>query len=362
MEPSRRRSRLPSSGSPVLGRRRAGGARGLALVAALWLLSSCGGRALPATGHAEPPPGGVAAFLSEEACPELAPYQALDAFGKWTFPEQTYEAVRTNSALECRRIEYASDGARVSGLLLRPRHPGTRTWPVILYARGGSGDFGAIDALTRVDLSVLAQAGYVVLATNYRFTGALARQDEWGGKDLDDLMNLVPVARSLPYVDAAQLFLLGQSRGGMMVYLALKRGIAVKAAAVVAGVADLMSMASERPEFVTGTEDFDGWAKVWPDFAQRKDELLRERSAIFWPEQLSTPLLILHSRDDSRVPVRQSLLLAERLLLNGKEFELVIYGHDGHSLPLSRASRNDHIVRWFRAHDGRPQPPASPPR
>ena len=43
--------------------------------------------------------------------------------------------------------------------------------------------------------------------------------------------------------------------------------------------------------------------------------------------------------------------IAEKLHQNKKEYELVIYGQDAHSLPLNRTDRNLHIVRWFRAHD-----------
>jgi pimeloyl-ACP methyl ester carboxylesterase len=146
--------------------------------------------------------------------------------------------------------------------------------------------------LTVVDLYLLAKAGFVVIASDYRFHGATAKRDEWGGVDVNDLLNLVPALRSIDFVDWTRLYMLGVSRGGTMTYLALKRGAPVRAAAVIAGPSDLEGMGRSRPEFVNGDETYDGWAKVWPDYASRAAEYYRERSAVQWADKLTVPILI----------------------------------------------------------------------
>lgn len=45
-----------------------------------------------------------------------------------------------------------------------------------------------------------------------------------GGADLNDLLRTAALAKELPSVDAGKLFLLGESRGGMMVFQALREG------------------------------------------------------------------------------------------------------------------------------------------
>ncbi len=65
---------------------------------------------------------------------------------------------------------------------------------------------------------LLAKAGFVLIASDYRFHGPTSRQDQWGGADLDDVLNVVLAVRLLPYVDPARLFMLGHSRGGTMTY------------------------------------------------------------------------------------------------------------------------------------------------
>jgi dipeptidyl aminopeptidase/acylaminoacyl peptidase len=287
----------------------------------------------------------------EENCPVLKPYSELDKFGKSYFPEAVYKEAREQAEYECHHIWYLSDKIPVSGYIVKPKAMKGRMWPVILYNRGGTGDFSLIDDLVRVELYLLAKEGYVVLGTEYRSTGDKGRRDEWGGADVDDVLNLATVAKTLGYIDMERMFMLGVSRGGTMTYLALKNKMPMKAAAVIAGPTDLEAWAKYRPEFVTGDDTYDGWAKVWPDFEHRKEEYFRARSAVAWADQINTPVLILHSRIDTKVPVSQAFAIAEKLQEYKKEYELVIYGKDGHSLPLNRTDRNEHIFRWFRAHD-----------
>jgi hypothetical protein len=127
---------------------------------------------------------------------------------------------------------------------------------------GGTGDFSLIDDLVRVEFYLLAKEGYVVLATEYRSIGDKGRRDEWGGTDVNDVLNLVAVAEGLGYIDMDRMFMLGVSRGGMMTYLALKNRVPVKAAAVIAGPSDLESLAAIRSDFLDGDDGYDGWAKV----------------------------------------------------------------------------------------------------
>ena len=278
----------------------------------------------------------------------LPTYEALDAFGQRYFSQRAeYEAALSQADFDVMDLHYASGGLDVPGVLIRPRDTGGRRWPAIIYNRGGSGDYGRLDHLAIVEMLLLARAGFVLIASDYRFHGQTARQDPWGGADVDDVLNLVPAVRSLPYVDPERLFMLGQSRGGMMTYLALKRGAPMRAAAVTSGVSDLEALGRYRPEFVNGNENMDGWAKLWPDYATRSAEHYRERSAVFWADQIRVPILILASRTDKLVPADQALRLAEALQAKGATYELQIYVDDGHGLPLNRADRIRRIVEWF---------------
>jgi len=56
----------------------------------------------------------------------------------------------------------------------------------------------------------------------------LLTREEFGGAEIHDVLNLIPLAKSLGYVDMDNVFILGVSRGGMETYLALKNGIPVR--------------------------------------------------------------------------------------------------------------------------------------
>jgi dipeptidyl aminopeptidase/acylaminoacyl peptidase len=131
----------------------------------------------------------------------------------------------------------------------------------------------------------------------------------------------------------------------MMTTLAIKEGARVNAAAIISGVLDLFDSIVRRPEMEAGV-----FAPLIPDFAARRAEALRERSAVFWPERITAPLLLLHGTNDWRVYAGQSLALAAKLQALGQPYQLHIYANDGHGLPENWRDRDARIIAWFREH------------
>jgi len=300
-------------------------------------------------------------ILNSKPWPSLRNYESLDDFARGYFPRPVYDEVRTQKEFDVLEITYASDGLPVRGMLIKPRAPGTRKWPAILFNRGGNGELGSItdnglpcglantSCLDLVDLYQFAKAGFVIIASDYRYQGATLKRDEWGGVEVDDVLNLVPALKSLDYVDPERIYMLGLSRGGTMTYLAIKRGISIKAAAVIGAVTDVKAWVDARPDMglVNGNQYIDGFANIWPDYEHRAGEYYRARSAVYWADQINVPVLILHSRTDRMVPVTQALRMAEALQESGKVYALHIYELDGHSLPKNRDDRDRMIVDWF---------------
>jgi dipeptidyl aminopeptidase/acylaminoacyl peptidase len=238
---------------------------------------------------------------------------------------EEYEKRRAYKGFECRRIVYASDGLRVAGYLWKPKETMGKQLPLVIFNRGGVGDDGKLTPW-RLDLGFypFVSNGFVVLASQYR------EQDELGGAHVHDVMNLVPLAARLGYVDMNNVFLYGWSRGGMMTYLALKAGLPANAAAVGSGLSDIAASAYKR---------------------MVPDDKVQERSAVQWAEQINAPLLILAGTADWRAKVGdQALPLAARLQKLGKPYQLIIYSGDGHSLSLNKADAEQHVIDWFRAH------------
>lgn len=256
----------------------------------------------------------------------------------------------------CLQVLYASGGVRVCGYVVLPSRD-TSPRATILFARGGSRDYGPITPLTLLDFMKLAEAGYVVVASQYRGGPGSEGRDEFGGGDLHDLLNLVSVSRSLGDVDPRKVFLLGVSRGGMMAALALKEGLDVRAAALRAPMVDLAETASLRPEMRANFEE------LMPDLAADPAAALARRSALCWPDKLRVPILLLHGREDWRVPVSQSERLAVALRNAGRrDVALIIYERDSHLLLLHRREYLDEVRRWFDQHGGAAAGRAGPTR
>ena len=268
-----------------------------------------------------------------------------------------------HSQIDCQHIKYLSDGLKVAGFLWKPKDTAGRKLPVILFNRGGNREFGKLGPWGGIHR--FAAEGFVVIASQYRGNDGGEGREEFGGADVRDVLNLIPLASSLDCVDMGNVFLYGVSRGGMMTYLALKNGIPVNAAATVGGMTDLVSEAARRPSLVINV-----WKEMIPDFDKRREELLRERSAVYWAEKINVPILILQGGADWRVGPGSALAFAQKLQELGKEYELIVYAGADHGISQKEADRDRRIIDWFRSHmkgsapGGTPQEgavPAAPP-
>jgi dipeptidyl aminopeptidase/acylaminoacyl peptidase len=258
-------------------------------------------------------------------------------------PEEFERANTVSAGIECTRLMYASDGLRVAGLMWRPKSQGNSKLPLIILNRGGNRDFGRIPEWHFSHR--LAGDGFVVLASQYRGVDGGEGVEEFGGADIHDVRNLLGVATSLGFVDMNNVFMFGGSRGAMQALVAVKQGMRVNAVAIAGGLLDLFTEAQRRPALVTNV-----WSQLMPGFATRRDELLRERSAIYWPEAIDTPVLILHGGGDWRSAPSEALTFAQKLQAAGKTYQLIVYANDDHGLTGNRADINRRIVEWFKRH------------
>lgn len=74
----------------------------------------------------------------------------------------------------------------------------------------------------------MASWGYVVVASQYRGNDGGEGIEQFGGDDVNDVLNLIPVLNQLPKADTSRVGIEGGSRGGMMTYLAMKNHVNLK--------------------------------------------------------------------------------------------------------------------------------------
>jgi dipeptidyl aminopeptidase/acylaminoacyl peptidase len=293
-------------------------------------------------------PGMMAATLlaaapvaAQQAEPVALPaYAAVKGLNHYA-DAATYAAAADDKRFRMERIAYQSDGITVYAYVYRPAKAGAAR-PTIVFNRG-SWTWPSFAAEMLPMAHRMAEKGYVVVAPMYRGSGGAAGRDEMGGADLDDLFNLLPALRAMPFVDPAYLYLYGESRGGMMVYQALRDGFPAKAAAVYGGFTDLDSLLGDAQ-----------WAKageaIWPDLSTHRAAIVERRSALHWPEKISAPILIMQGGEDKSINPVQSLKMAEALSALGKPYELIIMAGEGHVLTGRAVERDDRTARWFADH------------
>lgn len=246
---------------------------------------------------------------------------------------------------ECHRIRYVSDGLEVVGYIWKPKHAGGTKMPLVIFNRGGNRERSKLTPWMADGFYDFVSAGFVVIASQYRGVDGGEGKEEYGGSDVKDVLNLFPLARGLGYIDMENVFMFGNSRGGMMTYLALKAGAPVRAAAVSAGVANVVGNATDHPELVETI-----YKQLIPDFERRADEAMRERSAVYWPERINVPLLLMHGASDQQVSATRTLELAQKLQTLGKPYELIVYAGDDHGISRNRTDRDRRVLAWFKRH------------
>ena len=245
--------------------------------------------------------------------------------------------------LEIHGITYLSDGLKVKGYYVSPKAKGK--YPCVIWNRGGNREFGMNRFSTLVYvLAPLAQKGYVVIASQYRGVEGGEGMEEFGGAEVNDILNLPDVLGEIPKTDTSKIGMYGWSRGGMMTYLALTRTDRIKAAAVGGGVSDLEAMIADRPDIGTHVA-----AELIPDYESNKEAALKARSAINWANKFpkDVPLLIMHGTSDWRVKPDQSMKLAIELEKERVPFRLIMYEGADHGINEFDADVLEQVSNWF---------------
>jgi dipeptidyl aminopeptidase/acylaminoacyl peptidase len=169
---------------------------------------------------------------------------------------------------------------------------------------------------------------------------------EWGGKDYTDVMNGVEAAlKRYPWIDRARLGVTGGSYGGYLTNWIVGHTNLFKAAVTLRSVVSFLSDEGTRDGAYGHTPDFGG------DLYQKFD-LYWERSPLKYARNVTTPILILHSDSDQRVPLEQAEQWFRALRHYGKTAEFVIFPRENHN--LTRTGEPKHLVEslnwqtyWF---------------
>jgi dipeptidyl aminopeptidase/acylaminoacyl peptidase len=275
---------------------------------------------------------------------EIPDYDSDRGIG-WAASREDYAAARADGRYVFEQFSYDSDGLTVGAYLYRPKEPRARPSPVIVFNRGSWTRPKGFAGEMLVMAHRYAEAGYLVVAPHYRGSNGWAGKDELGGAELRDLMVLPDIIARIPGADATRLYLVGESRGGAMVYMALRDGFPAKAAAVWGAFTDLEPLLGSGPLAQAG-------AAIWPQYATDRETLYRTRSAMRFADRIRTPILIMHGDADDDMPLSQSQRMDAELTRLGKEHKFIVFEGEHHVIGKRGAERDAAVIAWFEKFGG----------
>jgi dipeptidyl aminopeptidase/acylaminoacyl peptidase len=223
----------------------------------------------------------------------------------------------------------ARDGLDIHAILTLPRNRPAAALPLIVMPHGGPHmrDSEAWDWWAQF----LADRGYAVVQPNYRGSTGFgeafrkAGDGQWGLAMQDDLVDVVRHLAGEKLIDPGRVCIVGGSYGGYAALRAAQRDTGVYRCAVsFAGVSDLSRMLRYDRNYLGREEANDYWKEQTPD--------LSAVSPLQAAEQISIPVLLIHGKQDARVPYVQSKLLADRLTQANKPHRYIEQPKGDHTL------------------------------
>lgn len=243
-----------------------------------------------------------------------------------------------NSTVE--KITYLSDGLKVKGFIAYPKNQ-DKKYPCVIWNRGGAGNRGAIDEFTaRGIFGQLASWGYVVFASQYRGNAGGEGKDELGGGDVNDILNLVPLANVISCADNSKWGIEGWSRGGMMTYIVLTKNNIFKCAILVGAISNPAKNSNGNTIMQNAYKELMGTENI--------GSKLKERSAVnFYKKLPSIPYLIIHGGADDIISPTQSFEMAELFSELNFEYRLVVLENGDHYLKAHRNEVDELRKLWY---------------
>jgi dipeptidyl aminopeptidase/acylaminoacyl peptidase len=199
----------------------------------------------------------------------------------------------------------------------------------IVYVHGGPTS-QTVNSFNRFIQHIVNQ-GYMVIAPNYRGSKGYGKEFQqanlfdMGGGDLQDVLAAADFVLKTGYLDPKKLIVMGASYGGYMSMMAVTKAPDVWAAGVpiVPFVNWFTEMQNEDPVLQQSDLATMGDPEKNPD-------LFRDRSPIFFVDQIKAPLLLLAGGHDPRCPKEETIQVVEKIKEHGGIADYKIYENEGH--------------------------------
>jgi dipeptidyl aminopeptidase/acylaminoacyl peptidase len=249
-----------------------------------------------------------------------------------------YEQLKAEDISSVRPLKFkAADGLELTGYVTLPNGREAKGLPLIVFPHGGPAarDTLAFDWWAQA----MASRGYAVLQVNFRGSDGFgwdftkAGFGEWGRKMQSDLSDGVRHLAGQGTIDPKRVCIVGGSYGGYaaLAGVTLEKDV-YRCAVSFGGVADLQRMVGyDRGR--GGKSSMRYWTRFM-GAADMNDPILAKYSPALQAAKASAPILLIHGKDDTVVPLAQSQEMADALKKAGKPVELVVQNNADHWLSL----------------------------
>ncbi|MDE2858681.1 MAG: S9 family peptidase [Chloroflexota bacterium] len=255
---------------------------------------------------------------------------------------------------DARELRFQSPHGEVQGWYLLPvgYQPG-QTYPLALNIHGGPhATWGYASKTMWHEWQFHAARGYAVFYCNPHGSGGYGEDfmrklhAAWGPVAMDDIMAGVDAFLELGIADAKKMAITGGSYGGYMTAWIISHSDRFKAAVAQRGVYNLSSFYGTTDVPLLMSNEFD--AEPWENH-----EAFWDNSPLKYAANIRTPLLLIHSENDFRVPIEQGeQLFAWVRRATDTPIKMLRYPREGHELsrsgePKHRISRLTEMIDWF---------------
>ncbi|KAJ6260733.1 hypothetical protein Dda_4962 [Drechslerella dactyloides] len=249
-----------------------------------------------------------------------------------------------------------TDGYDVHAWMVKPSFfDKSKKYPLLFFIHGGPQ--GAwVDAWSyRWNPAVMAEQGYVVVALNptgstgygKEFTDRI--QDEWGGRPYKDLeMGFDYIQKNFEFIDTKNSIAAGASYGGYMINWIAGQPLGKKFKALVChdGIFNTINMyATEELWFIN--HDFKGQI-----FDHRHH--FERWNPIGHVSNWSTPMMIIHSSKDYRIPISEALAAFNVLQIKGIKSKFLTFPDENHWVlkPENSLVWHKEVLEWMAEFTG----------
>jgi len=236
--------------------------------------------------------------------------------------------------VESRMIKTTDNKDMLTWVIYPPHFDPSKKYPTLLYCEGGPQSTVSQFWSYRWNFQMMVANGYIVVAPNRRglpgFGKAWNEQisGDYGGQNMKDYLSAIDAMSKESFINKDKLGCIGASYGGFSVYwLAGNHNKRFKAFIAHDGMFNLESQYLETEEMWFVNWDLGG--SYWD-----KNNKIAQRSYANSPHRFvqnwDTPILVIHSELDYRIPATQGMQAFDAAVLRGVPAEFLYFPDENH--------------------------------